>query len=145
MVFVVQSPDHEPAAIQAAIDQFLTSFVEGFNGISPSEFEQHRQGLLSQLLRSDQQLTERSDYYWRELDRQAYRFDTRSRLADGIRAVTPADLVKVLRVMRGEDGAREIRVNAYGSGHSRPATVAREIKDAVSFHQDLSWYEVKFQ
>ena len=145
MVFVVQSPDHEPAAIQAAIDQFLTSFVEDFKGISPSEFEQHRQGLLSQLLRSDQQLTERSDYYWRELDRQAYRFDTRSRLVDGIRAVTPADLVKMLRVMRGDDGAREIRVNAYGSGHSRPTMVAREIKDAVSFHQELSWYEVKFQ
>ena len=95
MVFVVQSPDHEPVAIQAAIDQFLTSFVEDFKGISPSEFEQHRQGLLSQLLRSDQQLTERSDYYWRELDRQAYRFDTRSRLVDGIRAVTPAALAKM--------------------------------------------------
>ncbi|MDP6080314.1 MAG: hypothetical protein QF435_09590, partial [Arenicellales bacterium] len=145
MVFVVQSPNHEPVAIQMAIDKFLADFMEEFKVISPGEFEQHRQGLLSQLLRSDQQLTERSDYYWRELDRQAYRFDTRSRLAGGIRAVTPADLAKVLRAMREDKGAREIRVNAYGSGHSRPTTVTREIKDAVSFRQDLSWYEVHSQ
>jgi secreted Zn-dependent insulinase-like peptidase len=145
MVFVVQSPDHEPVAIQGAIDRFLTGFMEDFKGIAPGEFEQHRQGLLSQLLRSDQQLTERSDYYWRELDREAYRFDTRSRLAGAIRAVTPADLAEVLRAMREDKGAREIRVNAYGSGHSRPTTVTREIKDAVSFRQDLSWYEVKSQ
>ncbi len=145
MVFVVQSPNHEPAAIQMAIDEFLADFMEEFEGISPGEFEQHRQGLLSQLLRSDQQLTERSDYYWRELDREAYRFDTRSRLAGAIRAVTPADLAKVLRAMREDEGAREIRVNAYGSGHSRPTTVAREIKDAVSFRQNLSWYEVNSQ
>ena len=59
--------------------------------------------------------------------------------------MTPVDLDKVLREMRHDKGAREIRVNAYGSGHSRPTTVAREIKDAVSFRQDLSWYEVKFQ
>ena len=67
------------------------------------------------------------------------------RLADGIQAVMPADLAKMLRVMRGDDGAREIRVNAYGSGHSRPTTVVREIKDAVSFRKDLPWYEVEFQ
>jgi len=145
MVFVVQSPNHGPVAIQAAIDKFLASFMEDFKGISPGEFEQHRQGLLSQLLRSDQQLTERSGYYWRELDREAYRFDTRSRLAGAIRAVTPADLAKVLRAMRQDKGAREIRVNAYGSGHSRPTTVTREIKDAVSFRQNLSWYEVNSQ
>ena len=145
MVFVVQSPDHEPAAIQAAIDQFLADFTEELKGMLPSEFEQHRQGLLSQLLRADQQLTERTDYYWRELDREAYRFDTRSRLAGGMRAVTSADLTKVLRAMREDKGAREIRVNAYGSRHSRPNTVTREIKDAVSFRRDFSWYEVNPQ
>ena len=145
MVFVVQSPDHEPAAIQAAIDQFLADFTEELKGMLPSEFEQHRQGLLSQLLRADQQLTERTDYYWRELDREAYRFDTRSRLAGGMRAVTSADLTKVLRAMREDKGAREIRVNAYGSRHSRPITVTREIKDAFSFRRDFSWYEVNPQ
>ena len=119
--------------------------MEDFKEMSSDEFEQHRQGLLSQLLRSDQQLTERSDYYWRELDREAYRFDTRSRLADTIRAVTPADLAKVLRAMRDDKGAREIRVNAYGSRHSRPTTVTREIKDVVSFRQDLSWYAANGQ
>ena len=141
LVFAVQAPGHSADAVQKSIDQFLENFSGMLEAMDDGVFEQQRQGLLSELLAADQKLTERSDYYWREIDRRAFDFNTRERLARAIRAITKKTLMDALDSMLSDGGDRELRINAYGTAFPRSGNIDREIRSTADFHEAASWFQ----
>ncbi|MEM7252785.1 MAG: insulinase family protein [Pseudomonadota bacterium] len=135
LAFVVQSPSRSPTYLRSRIDAFLGGFGERLSQMSSEEFEAHRQGLLSRVLEKDKNLGGRSQRYWNEIDRERFNFDSRTRLADAIRTVTPEALGAFYRTQILGDEQRKIVSLAPGNEfRSEPSVIAdqeRLLKDGA--------------
>ena len=57
-----------------------------------AELDDHKRALIARVMEEERQLTERTDRYWREIDRENDRFDTRDKLVQAIRDASVASL-----------------------------------------------------
>jgi insulysin len=85
--FIVQSPVAGPAELHEATVNFLHAYRDRLAEMTPSEFESHKQGLITQLLQQDQNLAERSQRFWRDLDLGFIGFDSQAQIAQLIGGV----------------------------------------------------------
>lgn len=85
--FIIQSPSATPKAIDEAVSGFLSSFTSTLDAYSQSDVTREKQAVVSRLQEKDRQLSERSERYWREIDRGTTDFDSRERLIDAVKAV----------------------------------------------------------
>ncbi len=92
LMFSVQSPSHSPVQIKALFDEFITDFARQLEQMSEAQFEKARAGLLIEVRQRDNNLAERSDRYWTEIDRGEFGFDSRERFADALSALTLAEM-----------------------------------------------------
>ncbi|WP_444543417.1 insulinase family protein [Marinobacter zhanjiangensis] len=90
---VVQSPDASADTIDEAVQAFADSFREELKTMSEEALQQERQAVISNLMEQDRRLSDVSQRYWREIDRQATDFDSREELADAIGEVSKAELL----------------------------------------------------
>ena len=90
---VVQSPDASADAIDEAVQAFADSFRKQIENMPGDELERERQAVISNLMEQDRRLTDVSQRYWREIDRQATDFSTRERLSAAVEQVTRAELL----------------------------------------------------
>ncbi len=88
IVWVVQSPSASLGRVVEAIDTFIRQPIEGF-----SDFESHRQALLSDLTEAPKSLNEQASRYWSEILRNATMFDDRAQLIEAVKSLQP-DQVK---------------------------------------------------
>ncbi|WP_228160583.1 insulinase family protein [Marinobacter bohaiensis] len=95
--FMIQSPNSGADKLDQAVGEFLTNFEGKLADMSPAEVAREKQAVLSQLLAQDRQLGEVSERYWREIDRQAFDFDSRQKMAEAIRKVSLDDLTHTYR------------------------------------------------
>ncbi|RME34472.1 MAG: peptidase M16 [Gammaproteobacteria bacterium] len=140
MVFMVQSPVAGPAGLLGNIERFLQDFRGRLASLQPEVFERHRQGLLTRLLVPAKTLRERSERYWRDLDRENTAFDTRERLADRVRALTRAEVLQLYDGMLLARSARRLMVYTGGSRHGGerlPEGAGQEIRDEAAFKRSL--------
>ncbi len=79
-VFVVQSPSASVQTIHEQTQKFLTSFSLE----SEQEFDQHRQGLLVELMKSPKNLREQAGFYWDSIIREHWSLDYRQQMAKEI-------------------------------------------------------------
>jgi len=93
IAFVVESPTAEPNALEEHVQRFLSDYSSSIASMSESDFERHKNGLLTLILEEENQLRMRSDRYWREIDRKNYEFDSRKQLADALRRITREQFV----------------------------------------------------
>ncbi len=87
VAMMVQSPSASAAAVVDASRSFLEQQV-GEDGISDEQYSRHRAALLRDILQPPKNLFEESDYFWREINRGSFTFDTRERLASTVEAVS---------------------------------------------------------
>jgi secreted Zn-dependent insulinase-like peptidase len=87
LVFVVQSPDTPPYALDGQVDAFLRDHESVIAAMESAELERHKTALASRILERESQLGDRSDRYWNEIDRERYAFDTRERLVEALEAI----------------------------------------------------------
>ncbi len=143
LVFMVQSPVAGPARLLESIGRFLRDFRGKLASMPPEAFERYRQGLLTRLLVPAKTLNERSERYWRDLDRGNTAFDTRERLAERIRTLDREELVAYHEQVLLGDSARRLMVYSTGSSHERkklPEAAGREIRDEAAFKHSLPSY-----
>ncbi|WP_372965548.1 insulinase family protein [Marinobacter sp.] len=94
---VIQSPEASGTAIDEAVTEFANAFAAKLAHFSPSQLDREKQAVISQLTERDRQLGEVSNRYWREIDRENYKFDSRERMAAAIRKVTLDELEQTFR------------------------------------------------
>ena len=92
LLFSVQSPTHTPAQIDRLINQFLEAFGEILTQMDAQEFARIKQGLVDRILTRDKKLADRTNRYWREIDRREFTFDSRRRTAGLIENLSKDDM-----------------------------------------------------
>ncbi len=89
---VVQSPSADAQAIDAAVEEFSQAFAQQLAEMDNTRLAREKQAVISQLLERDRQLGEVSSRYWREIDRENTKFNSREVLADAIQKVSLEEL-----------------------------------------------------
>ncbi len=84
--FLVQSPKVSAPALQAATQSFLTQMATE-DAVTQQQFERHKAALLREILQPHKNITEQSEYFWREIARRELDFDSRERLAAALQDI----------------------------------------------------------
>lgn len=113
LALVVQSPDTNPQAIDAAVDEFMESFASALASIGSKELEQEKQAVISGILEQDRQLGDISGRFWQEIDRGNSNFDSREQLVKAIENVSLAQLQSTFRTAL-EQRERALLVTSEG-------------------------------
>ncbi|MDX1633599.1 MAG: insulinase family protein [Marinobacter sp.] len=82
--FVIQSPEATGPALDQAVREFSGQFRQTLTGLTDAELEREKQAVVSRLLEQDRTLSEVSERYWREIDRNQTGFNSRELLADAV-------------------------------------------------------------
>lgn len=90
---VVQSPEASAETIDEAVQAFAESYREELKAMSEEDLQQERQAVISNLMEKDRRLSDVSQRYWREIDRQATDFDSREKLAAAVGDVSKEGLL----------------------------------------------------
>ncbi len=85
LVMLIQSPVADADAVYGAMRNFLASVPAA---LDEEQFGRHRAALLSDILRPDQNLWERADFYWQSIANKQYGFDGRQQLAEAVESFT---------------------------------------------------------
>jgi secreted Zn-dependent insulinase-like peptidase len=85
LMLLIQSPSHPASAVQAAMDEFLGGTLDD---VTAEQFARHRQALVNNLLKPDENLMERAGFYWQSIAFREWDFDRPQRLAEAVEAIT---------------------------------------------------------
>lgn len=110
IALIVQSPVTSPIELEDYFDTFMEQVVNDIEALSDAQLEEFRQGLTSRLLQPDLHLSERSQRYWRELDRDS-EFTTHLLLAEQVAQVTREDLQQQLEIIK----QRQYQIRSFGA------------------------------
>ena len=69
LIFLVQSPAQGADHLEQATLLFIENYRTKLATMEDSEFSQHKEGLINNLLQKDKNLTQRSKRYWSDLKR----------------------------------------------------------------------------
>jgi secreted Zn-dependent insulinase-like peptidase len=139
LVFVVQSPNQGPDVIEAAVNEFLQSYGDSLGNMTDAEFEQHRSSLVSDVMRQEEKLRDRSGRYWVEIDQERYDFDTREQLAAAINEVSLDDFRQFFQTSVLDPTRPRLLVRSFGAMKGADAALPRnEIVDPMAFRSSQS-------
>lgn len=132
IALIVQSPVADPVQLEAYFDQFMQHVIEDLKTLDEERLDEFRQGLISRLRQPDLHLSERSQRYWRELDRES-EFTTHRLLAEHVAQITAEQLLEQLMLIK----QRQYQVRSFGDFLNQ---MAEEITAP-----DLSGHEIILQ
>ena len=117
--FTIQSPVKGPGELATRIDEFIHGFADTLDKMSDEEFKQNRDGLLSELLKKDERLSERTQRYRQDLRLHYYDFDSRERLAAEVKGLKRDDISRFYRsLFLQPDKARRLVLFNRGRQHA---------------------------
>jgi secreted Zn-dependent insulinase-like peptidase len=138
LVFIVQSPNQAPDAIEAAMIEFLHDYGASIDSMTDAEFEQHRNSLVGDVMRQEEKLWDRSSRYWLEIDRKNYGFDSRERLSAAINEVSLDDFRKFFQTSVLDLARPYLVVRSFSAVKGVEAALPRnEIVDPLTFRSSL--------
>ena len=141
LVFVVQSPNQTPDIIEAAIIEFLQGYEAVLDMMTDAEFEQHRSSLISDVMRQEEKLRDRSGRYWLEIDRKDYAFDSREQLSAAINEVSLDDFRQFFQTSVLDPARPRLVVRSFGEVKGTEAALPRnEIVDPLAFRSSQSLF-----
>ena len=114
LVFIAQSPIADSATLLAEMRSFLEQYADTINQLSKERLEEHKRALIARIMEEERQLTERTDRYWNEIDRENVAFDTREQLVSAIRALDTAELAKFYQHAVVAQARRQLVIGARG-------------------------------
>ncbi len=128
LALIVQSPMADPIQLETHFDNFLIAMHSQLQELSDEQLDDFRQSLRSRLLQPDTKLSERSQRYWRELDRDGA-FTTHQQIAEQVSEISRDDLIALLAELQ----TRQYQIRSFGS--------LLPEGDAVPMIPDLSGYQ----
>ena len=145
MAFSIQSPTAGPAEIVTAIDEFLTNFKKELDSIDAAEFASVKAGVLNQINRNDQRLTDRTNRYWTEIDNSEFEFNSREKISTAIENTTLASVRLMMERLATDSNSG--RVIAYVNGAAlesdAKAPAGEAIGDVDKFKKQQEHYPVR--
>ncbi len=87
LVMLIQSPVADADKVYGAMRTFLESVPAA---LDEEQFARHKAALISDILRPDQNLWERAEFYWQSIANKQYGFDGRQQLAQAVESFTLA-------------------------------------------------------
>jgi len=87
LAFNVQSPNTTAENIVSAIEGFIGTASNTLNTLDEATLNSHKRALIGKIMEKDLRLSQRSNRYWREIDRENFKFDTREQLVAAIKAI----------------------------------------------------------
>lgn len=118
LAFVVQSPNTDPIALEQHIDGFIGQMQTTLSEMTEEKLEQYKRSVLSRINRKENKLSDLSNRYWKEIDRDEYSFDSRKQLSDAVASLTLSDLLKCYE----ELPQRRLTVRSFGDKHRQMAS-----------------------
>ncbi len=112
LALVIQSPSASPDSLLEDIDSFFARGQGLIEALDEPTLDSYRQGLISELMKQEQKLSQRSDRYWQEIDKGYYSFDSREQLVAAITEVSKQQLLSTF----AELNQRRLIVRSTGSG-----------------------------
>jgi len=117
LVFAVQSPGSDPAALSEAVDAFLKGQIEVLRQMSDADFERHRTALVERLREAPKSLGERSERLWSDIGLGAHGFDDRERVAAQVAAIDQREWLDFYNRRIAGAGQRALVAYSVGSAH----------------------------
>lgn len=144
ITFTIQSADVDPDSMKAAIDEFLDDFPDQFLKVSDEEFEAFKSGLVGQLRKKHDSLSERSEIYWTSLDRKDFKFELREATAKAIEKIDRQSFNDFVRDSLTGHYERRLFILGYGKNHGLPDHPIEydgvRITDVNQFQQGLELF-----
>ncbi len=143
VLYVVQSPVADPVALESHITAFVNSFAQQLQSLPDETFAEHKQGLISRLLQTDDRLRTRSNRYWEELDLQRYEFNSRERLAAAIEVIDKQTFMRFYHSALLDKSRKRVLVQALGANHATlqlPESDSQIIKRPEKFGRDRGYF-----
>lgn len=139
MVMLIQSPVADTATLAAAMSQFLQGVPKDLDA---QQFERHKRALVNEVLRPDENLWQRAEYFWQSIARKQYQFDGRASLAS---AVENLSLEQWQRYFQTVFLARQhsLQVAAPGARQALPEGAARQVDSAGALKAGHAAYVVE--
>jgi insulysin len=122
--FIIQSSVKDPDYIHERIEEFIVELRQIIAGMSDTQFEDHKNGLIVRLEEKDKSLQHEAAYYWEEVSSHKYMFDRRLALARLIRqTVTKATVLQFFDryLLKGGSHRAVLSLRIYGNQHPCPA------------------------
>ncbi len=88
LAFIVQSDKTSSQYLLSETERFMQSFELQLLDMSEDAFNAHKQGLIQRLLEKPKNLREKTNDYWREIDRENHDFNTAQKIADEVEKIT---------------------------------------------------------
>ncbi|MFU8815472.1 MAG: insulinase family protein [Pseudomonadales bacterium] len=92
LAFVVQSPVASAAQLERATQEFLTRHLDEIAAMPDEAFASYQRGLIARLMERDQNLRQRGQRLWTNLDLGITSFDLREQIAQAVSELTKADM-----------------------------------------------------
>lgn len=134
VAFIVQSPVATVFQLENETQRFLREYAESLSTMSHQEFNQHKTALLSRLFEKDNNLGEKSDRVWREIDRENISFDTREKLSEAIERLTAENFSQFYTSIIHSEGKKLL---TFSSGKNTSKEQTEEDVKALSPYQPL--------
>jgi len=120
LIFLVQSPVQGADYLDKATQSFFEEYLKSLAMMAEQEFQEHKEGLINNLLQKDKNLTQRSQRYWSDLKRDNLAFDTREQLANAILTLEKPDILSYLEAVQSKLTTNRLLVFSRGKFNSRP-------------------------
>ncbi|MCH8499541.1 MAG: insulinase family protein [Marinobacter sp.] len=95
--FTVQSPEATGEQIDEAVARFAEDYLQALKDLSDDALAREKRAVISRLMERERRLDQVSERYWREIDREAFGFDSREQLAAAVDKVSREQLVSTWR------------------------------------------------
>jgi len=123
--YFIQSPNTEPDELAEATEAFLRSDLQRIEHMSPADFAQHKQSLVSKLRESDKRLSQRAEGFWQEIGYKRYAFDHKEQVAAKVENLSQQEIIEFyLETMNFERGFYLLGTSPKKQGHLLPGQPA---------------------
>jgi secreted Zn-dependent insulinase-like peptidase len=113
LALVIQSPSSSPDTLLSDVEHFLERGLQLVKALDQQQLDSFKQGLINELMKQEQKLSQRSNRYWQEIDKGYSNFDSREQLAKAIREVSQAELVQTYQQLQ----QRRLVIRSTGNAH----------------------------
>ncbi|MEM1143198.1 MAG: insulinase family protein [Pseudomonadota bacterium] len=126
LAFVVQSPNHSASHVANAMDTFLVDTLEQ---ISEEQFLRNKRALIKDLLKPDENLSERAQFYWQAIAFRKWDFDEPQRLAEAVEGIDYASWQESYRSLFVDDRRSLIAFSPGAQGEGPDSSDGRRFSE----------------
>ncbi|KAJ8667813.1 hypothetical protein QAD02_009476 [Eretmocerus hayati] len=109
---IVQSNKH-PQFVEERIDAFMESMQEYIEGLSDTEFNDHKESLATQRLEKPKQMSSQSGVYWNEIVAQQYNFDRANIEVAYLRTITRDQVLGFYKEVLDSKSAQKHKLSVH--------------------------------